>query len=98
MGVFEMIILVVIITTVGKIGLNLTDHLGELMKASAAERRARKAAIESGEPLARDVVEELEHRLTRIEDRLDFLEELRAPDRRPSLRPGPSTQGRESTL
>lgn len=85
MGVFEMIILVVIITTFGKIGLTLADHAGALMKESAAERRARKAAIESGAPMARDVVEELERRLTRIEDRLDFLEELRAPERRRSL-------------
>lgn len=39
-------------------------------------------------------LEEIEDRRARIEDRLGFLEELRAPERRPALRPGVAEEGR----
>lgn len=88
MGLFEMIILLVVITTFGKIGLAIVEHAGSALKESAAERRARRAAALSGEPVGRELIEELEIRLTRIEDRLDFLEQLKAPERRRPLGPG----------
>lgn len=81
MGVFEFIIIIVIISTLGKaamaVGGPLVDKLGDIAREMASSRRVdgsgSSAALES------EAIEELERRLVRIEDRLDFLEELRAP-------------------
>jgi hypothetical protein len=97
MGVFEFIILIVVIITLGEVGKAvlqpLAQHGGELLKEMAAERRAGRQGGQAGAPsLDPDVIEELEGRLTRIEDRLDFLEELRSPARPPALEPSDPTE------
>lgn len=88
MGVFTFVLLIILITTVGKAALAIAgplgDHLGELLKEMTRERKARRQALESGVRLDSVVVEELETRLARIEERLDFMEELRSPE--PSAR------------
>lgn len=85
MGVFEFVIILVIITTLGKVltavGAPLVDKIGDLVKELAASRRG-PAGPEGLDPV---VLEELENRLARIEDRLDFLEELRSPEKRRAL-------------
>lgn len=92
MGVFEFIVILVLISTLGKAAIAisgpLADHLGDLLREMAAEKRARREALQSGQPVSVEVVEELELRLARIEDRLAFLEELKRPDRRSSLTSG----------
>lgn len=86
MGVFEFVIILVIITTLGKVamavGAPLVDKIGDLVKELAASRRGEG---EGRTELNPGVLEELENRLARIEDRLDFLEELRAPERRRAI-------------
>lgn len=86
MGVFEFVIILVIITTLGKVamavGAPLVDKIGDLVRELASSRRGEgedRARLDPG------VLEELENRLARIEDRLDFLEELRAPERRRAI-------------
>lgn len=92
MGVFEFILILVVISTLGKaaiaIGGPLLNHLGDYLKELAAEKRARREGLEAGSPLPPEVVEELELRLARIEERLDFLEELRAPAKRRAIAGG----------
>ncbi len=92
MSVFTFVIILVIITALGKafteIGAPLAGSLGELISERAAEHKARRKALESGGSLDNEVVEEIEKRLARIEDRLDFIEELKAPSRPDSLPPG----------
>lgn len=89
MGLFEFILIIVVVSALGKaamaIGGPLADHLGDFLRETAAEKRARREALESGAMPGADVLEELELRLGRIEDRLDFLEELRAPPDRRAL-------------
>lgn len=89
MGLFEFIIVLVLITTLGKAAMAiagpLAKPLADLLREMAAERRAARQALESGVRLDSDVVEELEIRLARIEDRLGFLEELRGSPSRPAL-------------
>jgi hypothetical protein len=97
MGVFTFIIILVLISTLGKAALAIAgplgDHLGELLREMSAERKARREAIESGVRLDSVVVEELETRLDRIEQRLDFIEELRAPEQPASLPRGAPRPG-----
>ena len=85
MGIFEFILLILVIITVGevltKVGVPLVDKLGDVVKELSAGKRSDREV----RSLDAEVVEELERRLARIEDRLDFLEELRAPDRRRAL-------------
>lgn len=87
MGVFEFIIIIVIITTLGKVAMAvggpLVDKLGDIAGEMASSRRVDSSA--SSTALESDAIEELERRLARIEDRLDFLEELRAPEKRRAL-------------
>lgn len=98
MELFEFIIIIVLITTIGKVvmavGAPLIDKLGDLVRELAASKRGEGTGLERGE-LDRAVLEELENRLARIEDRLDFLEELKAPDRRRAIgdRGGASGRG-----
>ncbi len=90
MELFEFIIILVLITTIGKVligvGGPLVSKLGDLAGELAASRKAERE--EAVATLESDVVEELERRLARIEDRLDFLEELKAPDRPRALGSG----------
>ena len=85
MGIFEFILLILVIITVGevltKVGVPLVDKLGDVVKEMSSGKRSDREV----RSLDSEVVEELERRLARIEDRLDFLEELRAPDRRRAL-------------
>lgn len=86
MELFEFIIILVLISTIGKVlievGGPLVGKLGDLARELAASRKDRE---EGAATLEADVVEELERRLARIEDRLDFLEELKAPDKTRAL-------------
>lgn len=88
MGLFEFILIMVLALSLieagTKIMLPVAKRFAELIGESAREKRVRREGMEAG-PLPTQVVEELESRLARIEDRLDFLEELRAPAQRPSL-------------
>jgi hypothetical protein len=92
MGLFTFILLLVLITTVGKAAVALlgplADHAGDYLRETAAERKARRESLQTGGAVDPVLIEELETRLARIEDRLDFLEELRAPARRTSLSAG----------
>ena len=87
MELFEFILLLVLISTIGKVlievGGPLVSKLGDLAGELAASRKAERE--QGAASLDSDVVEELDRRLARIEDRLDFLEELRAPDQRRAL-------------
>jgi hypothetical protein len=87
MGVFEFVIILVIITTIGKVamavGAPMVDKLGDIAGQMATDRQGRKQV--GGPELDPELIEELERRLARIEDRLDFLEELKAPERRRAL-------------
>lgn len=88
MELFEFIIVIVLITTIGKVvmavGAPLVDKLGDLVRELAASKREDRAGLKGGD-LDPAVLEELENRLARIEDRLDFLEELKAPNRRRAI-------------
>lgn len=88
MGLFSFIIGLVLISALGKAAATIGGPLADLLAEAAAERRARRKAIESGRSPDQDLVDELETRLLRIEERLDFLEELRAPSARRSLSRG----------
>ena len=85
MDLFEFILLIVLISTIGKVlievGVPMVNKLGDLVGELTQSRRERGEVSE----LEADVVEELERRLVRIEDRLDFLEQLRAPAERRAL-------------
>ncbi len=85
MGVFEFIIILVLITSLAKAGTALlspiANRLGDLVGEMAADRRARREGLaDRTSDYDADTIAHLERRLTRIEDRLDFLEELRRPD------------------
>ncbi len=85
MGFFEFVLILLVIITLGevitKVGVPLVEKIGDVVKEMAAGKNV------DGEDraLGSDLVEELEGRLARIEDRLDFLEELKAPDQRRAL-------------
>ena len=82
MELFEFIIILVLISTIGKVlievGGPLVSKLGDLARELAASRQADREELAA--TLEADVVEELERRLARIEDRLAFLAALKAPD------------------
>ncbi len=96
MDVFTFVLLIILITTLGKAGVAIAApigrHLGDLLKEMSAERKASRQALESGVRLDSVVIEELETRLARIEERLDFVEELRRPDRLAGLSAGGRTE------
>lgn len=91
MGVFEFIVILVLISTLGKVAIAvggpLAGHVGDLLKEMAEDRRAGRETVGPGGNVGVDTVEELEGRLARIEDRLDFIEALKAPSRPPALPP-----------
>lgn len=81
MGVFEFVVLLVLVTSLFKVGGRLmapvAARFADLLGEMAADRRARREGI--GPAADPDLIAELEQRLAHIEERLDFLEELRAP-------------------
>lgn len=92
MFILILVFMVVIIEAGTKLLLPVSRRLADLIGAMAEEKRqvgrgpGRDTDPEPhGLPAA---LEEIEARLARIEDRLDFLEELKAPDSRPALRSG----------
>lgn len=90
MGLFEFIIIIVLIISLTeaatKILAPVSRRLAELLAESAREKRAlRKGEGSAPAALPVEVIEALENRLARIEDRLDFLEELKAPAEHPAL-------------
>lgn len=90
MGLFEFIIIIVLIISLTEAGTKIlapvARRLAELLAESAREKRALRKGEGSGPAaLPVEVIEALEDRLARIEDRLDFIEELRAPPERPAL-------------
>jgi hypothetical protein len=99
MGLFEFILIlvfmVVIIEAGTKLLLPLARRMADLIGAMADERRG---VVRRAEPAALTdaTFEEIENRLARIEDRLGFLEELRAPVDRHAV-PAGSERGRELT-
>ncbi|NIP81312.1 MAG: hypothetical protein GWM90_19690 [Gemmatimonadetes bacterium] len=92
MGVFEFVIILVLISAFGKGAAVIGGPLADLIRETAGERRARRKAIEEGRRADPALVDELETRLLRIEERLDFLEQLRAPSTRPGLSRGPDRE------
>ena len=91
MGVFEFVIILVLIVTVGeaatKIMVPISKRVAEYIAESIREKRALRegGAAPPGHELPGEAIVELEERLARIEDRLDFIEELKAPERRPGI-------------
>jgi hypothetical protein len=83
MGLFEFIIIIVLIASgtemITKIGVALTRQLGNRRRPADEPPPVPAGAVRS------EALEEIEERLARIEDRLDFLEELKAPPERPRL-------------
>lgn len=98
MGLFQFILIlvfmVVIIEAGTKLLLPLSRRLADLIGVMADEKRQ----LRHGTPPARlpdAAIEEIEGRLARIEDRLGFLEELRAPAERASIGAGSERSDRE---
>ncbi|MEJ2184950.1 MAG: hypothetical protein P8Z36_03335 [Gemmatimonadota bacterium] len=81
MGVFEFVLILVLVTSLFKVGGRLmapvAARFADLLGEMAADRRARREGV--GPAADPELIAELEQRLARIEDRLDFLEALRAP-------------------
>lgn len=81
MGVFEFVLIFVLVTSLFKVGGRLmapvAARFADLLGEMAADRRARREGI--GPAPDPELIGELEQRLARIEERLDFLEALRAP-------------------
>jgi hypothetical protein len=81
MGVFEFVIILVLVTSLFKVGgqlmMPVARRLADLLGEMAADRRAHREGVEAS--MDPELIAELERRLAQIEERLDFLEELRAP-------------------
>lgn len=94
MDLFTFILILVGIITMGevatKVGVPLVRRLGDLV----GEPRRPKAAAAETSPELPAAIEALEVRLARIEDRLDFLEELKAAPRQPALTEGSRQESR----
>lgn len=69
----------------------IAGKFAELIGEAAADRRASREGLTRGGGVDTDAIEHLERRLARIEDRLDFLEELKRPASTPQL-PGDGSQ------
>jgi hypothetical protein len=81
MGVFEFVIILVLVTSLFKVGGRLmapvAARFADLLGEMASDRRARREGV--GPAPDPELIAELEQRLARIEERLDFVEALRAP-------------------
>ncbi|HKJ93706.1 MAG TPA: hypothetical protein VJ957_11075 [Longimicrobiales bacterium] len=90
MGVFEFVLILVLVTSLFKVGgrlmMPVAHRLADLLGQMAADRRAHREGVASG--MDPELVAELENRLARIEERLDFLEQLRAPAARERIGSG----------
>jgi hypothetical protein len=95
MGVFEFVLILVFLVVAFKAGTKLmaplSRRLADLIGEMVEERRHQRLGppTRRAEPSSAQAIEELEDRLARIEERLEFLEELRAPSARSALGSGP---------
>jgi hypothetical protein len=94
MGVFEFVLILVALVVLVEAGTKLlaplSRRLADLVGDMVDERRQvrgghRDAPAPTRATLPDAALEEIEDRLARIEDRLGFLEELKAPPRRSAL-------------
>jgi len=96
MDPFEFVIIIVLIVSLTKAGSALmtpiASRIGDLIGEMAQERRARRERLPRAADYDDEAIAHIERRLARIEDRLDFLEELRKPDDRTAL-PGSDREG-----
>lgn len=88
MGVFEFILILMVIIVIGEVATKvlppLAGRAADLLGDVVRERREERA----GPPppgLPPEALEELENRIARIEERLLFLEELKAPEGRRAI-------------
>lgn len=86
MGLFEFILILVLLISVFEAGTKLlmpvSRRLADLIGDMVEERRALRGEGGSAPSHLPDAsLEDIEDRLARIEDRLEFLEELKAPPR-----------------
>lgn len=99
MSPFAFVILLFVIAMVAKLGsalvLPISRALSELISESARDKRARREGAPADMARLADVVESLEARLGSLEERLDFVEGLRAPEARRGLPAGgaPADEG-----
>ena len=97
MGLFEFILILVLIISiteiVTKIGVPLAKRLGDRFGSAPEDRRRLDEALRAA-AIPAETIEELEQRLARIEDRLAFLEELRASPDPARLTQGPDPRDR----
>lgn len=92
MDPFEFVLAIVVIVALIRAGAAvmgpIAGKLAELIGEAAADRRANREGLSRGGDVDTQAIEHLERRLARIEDRLDFLEELRKPDQPRALPDG----------
>jgi hypothetical protein len=90
MGLFEFILILMAIIVFGEIVTKvlppLVNRMADLIGDMLQERRQLRTGESQPPPEA--WLEELEGRLARVEERLEFLEELKAPDRPAALKSG----------
>jgi hypothetical protein len=95
MGLFEFILILMAIIVFGEIVTKvlppLVNRMADLMGDMLQERRQLRGSESQPPPEA--WLEELEGRLARVEERLEFLEELKAPDRPAALKSGRADRG-----
>jgi hypothetical protein len=88
MGLFEFILILVFIVVAFEAGTKLlvpvARRFADLLADMVEERRELRRGPPPAE-LSDRALEEIENRLARIEDRLEFMEQLKAPDDRSSL-------------
>ncbi len=82
-----LVFMVVVIEAGTKLLLPVSRRLADLMGAIAEEKR-QTGRLGDQKVLPEAAMEEIEERLTQLDERLAFLEELRAPASRPELHPG----------
>jgi len=97
MNPFEMVVILVLIGAIAKAGttlmLPISNALARWLEEAALDRRSEREGAPRELPPTGGM-ESLETRLTRLEERLDFVEELRAPAPPPRVAPGrPATRG-----
>jgi hypothetical protein len=84
MGVFEFVLILVFMVVAFEAGTKLmlpvARRLADLLADMVEERRELRRGPPPSQ-LSDRALEEIEDRLARIEDRLEFMEQLREPDR-----------------
>lgn len=84
MGVFEFVLILVFIVIAFEAGTKVLAPVARRLADLLADMVDERRELRRGPPpaqLSDRALEELENRLARIEDRLEFIEELKAPDR-----------------